>query len=279
MTSLGPGKRGYGLAEPVLAERLSRLVAATDAQPKRGLAENGLSGAKNPEIRSRLAEARRVFAGGFQAALFVPKDRLHDLFRDMAGRTRGFALEGGAMGSTLLDEFSGLMEPERLSRLRGERTGAERFMIGLGAGMAGARLGKPIEWVPVGLGPRESRAIADGYGFHHAFFSARRFRGRGFALQPGRWGSHYDVGLGRGLFFAAEGDPEVIAAVVEDMPPDRRGSLWRGIGTASAFTGAGAGRSDEPGPGRFDSDYRVGVKAGLQMASRLARGNEGGTAA
>ena len=271
MISLSRGKLGYALAERVLAERLSQLVAVTDAPPKRGLADNGHSRARNPEERRRLAEARRSFAEGFQAALAAPKDRLRDLFRDMPVPTRGFALEGRAMGSTLLDEFSGPMERGRLSRLREGRSGAELFLIGLGAGMAGARLGKPFEWVPVGLGPEERCAVADGYGFHQAFFSARRFRGRGFPVQPGRWGSHYDFGLGRGLFFAADGDAEAIVGFVEGMPGDRRGSLWRGIGTASAFTGAGVGESEGPGPGRFESDFRVGVKVGLRMAGRLAR--------
>ena len=277
--ALSHGKAGYGLADRLLAERLSRLMPFTDAPPRRGVADNGRSRARNSEARRRLAEARASFAEGFQAVLAAPKDKLRELFRDMRVPTRGFALEGGAMGSTLLDEFSGRRERGRLSRLRTGRSGAELFLIGLGAGMAGARLRRHFEWVPVGIGPEQRCAVADGYGFHQAFFNAGRFLGRGFPVQPGRWSSHYDVGLGRGLFFAAEGDTEAIGAVVENMPGDRRGTIWRGIGTASAFTGAGVGESRGPGRGRFDSDLRAGVQVGLQMASRLARETKGETVA
>ena len=279
MMARGRGATGHGLAERLLAERLSGLMAVPEAPPRHGLAATGHSIAGNPETRRRLAEARRSFADGFRTALAAHKDGLGDLFRDMPVPGRGFALEGGAMGSTLFDEFSGRGEGGRLCRLRSGRNRAEQFLIGLGAGMAGARLGRPFEWVPVGIGPEQRRAVADGYGFHQAFFSAGRFLERGFPAQPGRWSSDYDVGLGRGLFFAAEGDAEAIGAMVEMMPRDRRGSIWRGIGTAGAFTGAGAGTGRGPGWGRFDSDLRAGVEVGLQMAGRLARETTGETVA
>ena len=277
--ALGRGATGYGLAERLLAERLSGLMTVPDVPPKRGLAANGHSRARDLEARRRLAEARRAFAEGFRTALAAGEDRLGDLFCDMPVPGCGFAIEGAAMGSTLFDEFSGRRERGRLSRLRTGRSVAELFLIGLGAGMAGARLGRPFEWVPVGIGSVEHRAVADGYGFHHAFFSARRFLGRGFPVQPGRWTADYDVGLGRGLLFAAEGDPEAIVAIVDKMPEDRRGNIWRGVGTASAFTGAGVRMSRGTEWGRLDTDLRAGVKAGLQMASRLARETKGKTVA
>lgn len=262
-----------GTAGHSLPGRLSRLMAVTDRPLKLESMGNTRSRATQPETGLRLAAARKSFADGFERVLASPEGTLPQLFHDLSGRKRGFALEGGAMGATLLDEFGSPGEAGRLGRLLEGRSSAERFLIALGAGMASARAGKSFAWMPAELCSAERGAVADGYGFHQAFYSAQRFLGRGFPARPGKWGARYDHGLGRGLCFAAGGDGETVTAVVGRIPPNRRESLWRGVGTASAFAG-GAKCAQCCGnirAGRFKPDFQAGIEHGAQMATMLAR--------
>ena len=95
---------------------------------------NTRSRATQPETGRRLAAARKSFAEGFERMLASPDSKLPRLFHDLPARERGFALEGGAMGATLLDEFGRAGEPKRLGRLLEGKGSAERFLIALGAG-------------------------------------------------------------------------------------------------------------------------------------------------
>ncbi len=262
-----------GTAGHALPGRLSRLMAVTDRPLKLEAMGNARPRATRSETGRRLAAARESFAEGFERLLASPEGTLPRLFQDLSGRKRGFALEGGAMGATLLDEFGRGAEGKRLGRLLVGRSSAERFLIALGAGMAAARMGKPFTWMPAGLCSAERGAVADGYGFHQAFFSAQRFLGRGFPARPGKWGARYDLGLGRGLFFAAGGDGETVTAAVAGMPRKRRKSLWRGIGTASAFAGGArcAEECEDIIAGRFKPDLQAGIEDAAQIAAILAR--------
>ena len=261
------GTGGYALPG-----RLSRLMTVTDRPLKLESMGNTRLRATQPETGRRLAAARKSFAEGFERVLASPEGTLSQLFQDISGRKRGFALEGGAMGATLLDEFGRAEEPKRLDRLLEGRGSAERFLIALGAGMASARMGKPFVWIPVGLCSAERGEVADGYGFHQAFFSAHRFLGRGFPARPGTLGARYDHGLGRGLFFAAGGDGETVTAVLGRMLRNRRNALWRGVGTASAFAGgARAENCREISAGRFKPDFEAGIGHGAQIAAMLVR--------
>ena len=262
-----------GPAERTLPVRLSRLISVTD-RPLR-LDSMGSTGSRvaRPETARRLAAARKSFAEGFERVLVSSESGFPPPFHDLPARKRGFALEGGAMGAVLLDEFGCAGEASRLVRLLERRDGAERFLIALGVGMASARMGKPFAWMPAGLCPGERGAVADGYGFHQAFFNAQRFLGRGFPARSGKWSARYDRGLGRGLFFAAGGDGETVTAVVGGMPWNRRKSLWRGVGTASAFAG-GAQCAEGCGnitAARFKPEFEAGIEDGAQIAAILAR--------
>ena len=127
--------------------------------------------------------------------------------------------------------------------------------------------------MPAGLCSAELGGLADGYGFHQAFFSAQRFLGRGFPARPGKWGACYDHGLGRGLFFSADGDGETVTAAVGGMPRNRRKSLWRGVGTACAFAGGARCAEDceDIRAGRFKPEFNGGIEHGAQTAAILAR--------
>ena len=122
-----------GTAGRALPGRLSGLMAGTDRPLKLEPMGNTDTRATQSEIGRRLAAARESFAEGFEQMLASPDGRVPRLYHDLPARKRSFALEGGAMGATLLDDFGRGKEVMRLYRLLEGRSSAERFLIALGA--------------------------------------------------------------------------------------------------------------------------------------------------
>ena len=248
-----------------LRERLRRLLP--EVQPP-------TSPDVHPQIGRLLAEARAAFSQGFQEALGAPPDALPRLLLDMPYQRRGFALEGAAMAVVLVDELSG--DPRRLlGALLAGRSVAEQVLGAVGVGWASARLGRSSAWLPPELDPRYMHAVTDGYGFHQGFFHSDRFMGRGFPRGKGELSAPYDIGLGRALWFVHLGCVDPIARAIDNMLADRRMHLWRGVGTACAFT-----RSSEHGvalvgdAAKFETHFRVGLETGTQLLRALARPTE-----
>lgn len=216
------------LIEPdQLRSRLSRLLP--DLPPT-------VSEDADPRIEARLAGARAAFMDGYRDALHARLDALPRLFEKEPPQRRGFALEGAGMASVLLDAYLRGNQTLLESLLDG-RSAAETTLVAIGVGWANARLHQPPDRLPKGLHMRHLHAVADGYGFHQGFFHSLRFEGRGFPGRDGQVDVSYDAGLGRALWFVYAGRAAPILRAVNKMAPNRRASLWRGAGTACAFTG------------------------------------------
>jgi hypothetical protein len=181
--------------------------------------------------RNALLEVVAAFGEGYNRAL------TGDL--DVSGLPRhlhGFAFEGAAMSSTLLDTLT-LSGSRRLRALAEGAGGSYIHLIHVGAGWALARL-RRSRWR--GIGDPMLRWLAwDGWGFHQAYFHPRRvfhdhWVERG-ASGAGR--SIRDQGTGRALWFYTGADPELIARLIGGYPRQRRSDLWAGIGLAAAYTG------------------------------------------
>ena len=249
-----------------LRRRLTRLLPETPPPLASGV---------HPRIDERLSEARTGFSRGFREALSVSPDVLPRILEDEPPKSRGFALEGAAMAVALLDEFSADSQ-SLLQVLLGGRSAAEHVLGAIGVGWASARLGRPPDWLPSGLHPSYGHAVADGYGFHQGFFHAHRFTGRGFPVAKGVLSTPYDTGLGRALWFVHNGSVEPIVQSVGRMPPDRRRQLWRGVGTACAFTGSAedAGARTSTAAARHEPHFRAGLETGMQLLRILAQPKE-----
>ena len=247
-----------------LKKRLSRLLSEVPPPPAD----------VQPKIGQRLSAARAAFAQGFRQALSVAPAMLPRILQDEPCQRRGFALEGAAMALVLMDEFSAT--PQRLlGALLSGRSAGEHILGAIGVGWASARLGRSSDWLPPGLHPRYRYAVADGYGFHQGFFHAHRFAGRGFPTGKGELSISYDIGLGRALWFVHSGRAEPIFDSIGRMPPERREQLWRGVGTACAFTGNAeyAARTDAAAA-RFATHFRAGLETGTQLLRALAQPEE-----
>ena len=225
----------------------------------------------HPQVGERLDSARTAFVQGFQEALSAPSVEVPLLLQTLPYQKLGFALEGAAMAMVMLDELCG-STAEHLAALLTRRTEAEQVLCAIGVGWASARLSKPCYWLPPELGPHYGPVVADGYGFHQGLFNQHRFSDRGFPSTAGELNAHYDIGLGRALWFIHFGRVEPIARDIGRMPLDRQIHLWRGVGTACAFTGnkehvstvlnAAAG---------FETCINAGLNTGMQLLYALAK--------
>jgi enediyne biosynthesis protein E2 len=93
--------------------------------------------------------------------------------------------------------------------------------------------------------PTMSWLAVDGFGFDRAYFDTRRWvtdqqRPAPYPWQgtPGYFPRAFDQGIGRALWFIHGGQPQPVAAAVDQFAPDRRGDLWSGVGLAATFAGA-----------------------------------------
>lgn len=229
----------------------------------------------HPKIYERVSDARAYFLHGFSEALKVPPEVLLKLLQVTPFQGRGFAIEGMAMALTLMDELSPGPH-SRLCVLFDDRSAEEQTLVAIGVGWASARLGKPLDWSPTALGSRYMSAVVDGYGFHQGFFHPHRFTGRGFPVREDELSTFYDIGLGRALWFVHIGRVEPIVHTIDGFLPDRRKQLWRGVGTACAFTGNRKYAAAQMGKAaaKFASDFRAGLETGKQLLHNLARQKE-----
>ena len=227
------------------------------------------------KIYERVSEARAYFLRGFSEVLEVPPEALPKLLQVTPFQGRGFAIEGMAMALTLMDELSPGPH-SRLCVLFDGRSAEEQTLVAIGVGWASARLRKPLEWLPTTLHPHHKYAVADGYGFHHGFFHPHRFTSGRFPTSKNELSTFYDIGLGRALWFIHIGRVEPIVHALDRFLPGRRKQLWRGVGTACAFTNSTEYAAAQMGKAaaKFVSDFRTGLETGTRLLDNLAQQKE-----
>jgi hypothetical protein len=157
---------------------------------------------------------------------------------------RGFAFEGAAMALALRDRLA----PWRASRFASFLAGPgapHGYMLRVGAGWALARLRRPPLGAPSGDDPLLGWLVADGYGFHEAYFRTQSvvMRHRVPRRVSGYARRVFDQGVGRALWFVNGADPSLIAEAVASFPAPRHPDVWSGIGLACAYAG-GVGRAE-----------------------------------
>lgn len=187
-------------------------------------------------VHERLLMARKSFVMGYQQALNARKEELPLLLSDWRGNSKGFALEGAAMAVSLIDELDKTKQDLLTAFLSG-RADNERVLAAIGLGWAGARLRRPVLWMPLGeYANHELLASIDGYGFHQGLFSrARPHDSSSLKLTTEQHEAYYN-GLGRSIWFAQNGAIDSIQALVAKFPEKDRKALWGGLGIACAFT-------------------------------------------
>lgn len=95
-------------------------------------------------------------------------------------------------------------------------------------------------------------------------------------MNAGELSTFYDIGLGRALWFVHIGRVAPIVHTIDGFLPDRRKQLWRGVGTACAFTGNTKYAAAQMGKAaaKFVSDFQTGLETGKQLLHNFAKQTE-----
>jgi len=214
---------------------VGRLLCISDREVT--FAERGfVSGSSG--TREHLEAVARSFVRGYNTGLLHPAGSHAAELEGVPLIDRGFAYEGLAMSLALLD----LLIPGRRRRWRTsiESIGSDHiYMMPIGYGLALARLRRRLRIPVKGLDPMRSALAADGYGFHHGFFTRPDSSAHGQIprrVTPEARGL-FDQGFGRALWFVHCAAPEGLASFVGTLPTQRREGAWSGIGLAAAYAG------------------------------------------
>jgi hypothetical protein len=192
-----------------------------------------------PAVQQHLERVGRAFVHGYQAALESSAlPALVGRLLACAPEFRGFAFEGAAMASALLDACTP-WRPDRVRRLMAGPGADHIYMLHVGVGWALARLPVRLERAITRFDPLLRWLIVDGYGFHAGYFNWPRTIDR--QEQPRQLSAYarrvFDQGLGRSLWFVKGADIARIQATVAAFPAARQPDLWGGVGLACAYAG------------------------------------------
>ena len=110
--------------------------------------------------------------------------------------------------------------------------------IYIGLGWAFSELNLDFSDVDIIITPSLQYRVMDGYGYYEGIFkrksSIRMQQVPQFDALSLR---SYDQGLGRSLWYIAQGEVERLARTIHLFPENRQDDLWRGIGIASSYVG------------------------------------------
>lgn len=227
----------------------------------------------DPRVVAHLEWIGEAFLAGYNAAVAVgTPDALGQALPPVPRPHLGFAMEGAAMGFTLLDQMAPLRR-DRFPRFLEGAAVDHAYTAHVGAGWALARLhdtpfGRALEQVVAPMHPVLRWLVVDGYGFHEGYFHPQRA-----ALRPPVWNGAYtarafDQGLGRSLWFSCCADPVRIGAAIARLPRSRHGDLWSGVGLACTYAG-----------GVPDEVITALASHGAEHAAEIAQGAAFATAA
>lgn len=175
---------------------------------------------------------------GYHAALEDPDPRrLAARLDEVDPALQGFAYEGAGMGLAALDAVAPWAD--HVATLDRGAAARHRYPFYVGLGLAHARLHRPPEAQLARLDPLLGWVVADGYGFHEAFFHRRATVERhwvpaGLTAYARRM---FDQGVGRAVWFSTGASPVQAAAVIDRFPRSRHHDLWSGVGLATAYGG------------------------------------------
>ena len=112
--------------------------------------------------------------------------------------------------------------------------------IHVGLGWALAELQLPIQQYLISIDPKWQLRVLDGFGYYCGLFRRREaIRTMSFPSEvPEELYAGYNQGIGRILFYLAQGNVERLVRNIELCSDDRHSDFWRGIGIAATFIGA-----------------------------------------
>ena len=174
---------------------------------------------------------------------------------------RGFFVEGGAMGSALVDSIP--FRRPMLGKFRERFEGRYPLLVHAGTGLAMSKLAWREDAIVGALDPFYRWLAYDGMGYHNVYFQQEKTLHSPKRILEGYASRAYDQGVGRGIWFVSGADIDKAAALVDGMAADRQADIWSGIGLASCY----AGPADER---VFLDGYRLAGSSGEWFAQGIA---------
>lgn len=140
--------------------------------------------------------------------------------------------------------------------------------IHIGLGWAIAELHLPVQQYLISLDPKWQLRVLDGYGYYCGMFRRREaIRKMVFPNEiPENLYAGYNQGIGRFLFYLAQGDMERLDRNIQLFPVERHADFWRGIGIAAIFIG-GINEKDAQALVHTSGEYKKQLMIGLALAS------------
>lgn len=197
----------------------------------------------NASSRSSAAAARldgivALALGAQQVALADDLASLDAHLQSVEPDLIGFAVEGSAMGLTVLDHRTPAT-PSRVDRFLAGPWSRFSPLMHAGVGLGLADLGEPVlPWV-TGRDDLDAGFAIDGYAFHLALAAPADHLGGQPAPADltGAAARCFDHGLARAAWFASAADPAAVGDVVARFAPARRADVWKGVGLAATYAG------------------------------------------
>lgn len=176
---------------------------------------------------------------------------------------RGFFIEGGAMGSALVDSlpFRRPMLPRYLARFGAQYP----ILVHAGVGLTISKLSWREKGILAELDPFYRWLAYDGRGYHNMYFEPDKTLARPTSGLEGYASRAYDQGAGRGIWFISGASIDKAAETIASLAGERQADLWSGVGFAICYAGP-AGAKEFMAAKALAGDCAADMATGVALA-------------
>ena len=176
---------------------------------------------------------------------------------------RGFFIEGGAMGSALVDSlpFRRPMLPRYLAEFRAQYP----MLVHAGVGLTMSKLPWREQGILAELDPLYRWFAYDGRGYHNMYFAPDKTLASPTSGLKGYAARAYDQGAGRGIWFISGASVDKAAKTIAAMASERQADLWSGVGFAICYAGP-AGSREFMAAKALAGDHGAALATGVALA-------------
>lgn len=216
-------------------------------------------------ILQNMEKIRFVFQHALQFSSSNDDEAIDNYLKNVEPKYSAVAYEGAAMSLASKDLSERALMDWRAFLRRTQSAYVPHVHVGLGWAIAKQKL--PSLVFLDSMLPSMLFRVLDGHGYYDGIFrqvQTINTQSRPASIEP-IYFSAYDQGVGRSLWYSAGGDVARVVEAVNKFSPERRTSLWRGVGVAVTFVGG----CDENLLGSLMTDAGESVKH-LRLGAALA---------
>ena len=212
----------------------------------------------------RLESIGKAFLRGYNLTLSSQSlNEFEQAIAEEATLLRGFFVEGGAMGSALVDSLPlrKPVLPRYLSRFGGQYP----ILVHAGVGLTISKLPWREKGILKRLDPFYRWLAYDGRGYHKMYFEPEKTLARSSSGLKAYASRAYDQGVGRGIWFVSGASVNKAAEMIAALAVERQPDLWAGVGLAICYAGP-AGVTEFMAAKKLAGDYAANMATGVALA-------------